>query len=192
MSTTTRLITADDLLVMPHRDEHGNDCRLELIRGEVKRMSPTVGAHGILCAELAAVLRNFVKANNLGRVFGAEAGFLVERDPDSVLGIDAAFVTAERMKLVKSLDKFLPFAPDLAVEVLSKGNTKAEINNKIALYFAAGSRQVWVVNPKRRTVAAYNSPFDVRILGERDTLEGGDELPGFKLELSELFGALDQ
>ncbi|MDT5294832.1 MAG: hypothetical protein QOJ76_1712, partial [Acidobacteriota bacterium] len=50
MSTTTRLITADELLVMPHRDEHGNDCRLELIRGELKVMSPTKPLHGILCA----------------------------------------------------------------------------------------------------------------------------------------------
>jgi len=192
MSMTTRLITADELLVMPHRDEHGNDCRLELIRGEVKRMSPTGGTHGILCAEIAFVLRSFVRANGLGRVFGAETGFLVERNPDSVLGIDAAFVSSERMQSVQNLDKFVPFAPDLAVEVLSKGNTVAEINEKIALYFAAGSRQVWVVNPRRRTVAVYRSPSEARVLGEQDTLEGGDVLPGFELRLSELFGALDQ
>ncbi len=190
--STTRLITADELLVMPHRDEHGNDCRLELIRGEVKRMSPTGGTHGILCTELAFALRSFVTPNGLGKVFGAETGFLVERNPDSVLGIDAAFVSSERMQSVQNLDKFIPFAPDLAVEVLSKGNTVAEINEKIALYFAAGSRQVWIVKPKRRTVEIYRSPIEVRILAEHDTLDGGDVLPGFGLKLSELFGALDR
>jgi Uma2 family endonuclease len=192
MSTTTRPITADELLVMPHRDERGNDCRLELIRGEVKWMSPTGGTHGILCAELALVLRTFVRAHGLGQVFGAETGFLVEHDPDSVLGTDAAFVSGERMKSVENLDKYIPFAPDLAVEVLSKGNTAAEIAGKVALYFAAGSRQVWVVNPGRRTVTVYSSPTEARPLGEQDTLDGGDVLPGFSYRLSELFGALDQ
>lgn len=192
MSTTTRLFTADELLVMPHRDEHGNDCRLELIRGEVKRMSPTGGTHGILCTQLAMTLGNFVIPRGLGMVFGAETGFLVERDPDSVLGIDAAFVSGERMKGIENLDKFIPFAPDLAVEVLSPSNTVSEMDEKIALYFAAGSRQVWIVNPRRRTVAVYTSPVEVRILVEQDALEGGDVLPGFSYPLAELFGVLDQ
>jgi Uma2 family endonuclease len=65
-----------------------------------------------------------------------------------------------------------------------------EIDEKIALYFAAGSRLVWVFNPKRRTAAVYRSPFDVRILGEHDALDGGDVLPGFTLDLSKLFATV--
>ena len=61
------------------------------------------------------------------------------------------------------------------------------MDEKIALYFAAGSRAVWVFNPKKRTVAVYASPSDVRILGEQDTLDGGEVLPGFTLDLSKLF-----
>ena len=192
MSTTTRLVTADELLSTPHRDEHGNDCRLELLRGEVKKMSPTGGTHGILCAELAIVLGTFVKAHKLGRVFGAETGFIVERDPDTVLGADAAFVSSQRLQAVKNLEQFVPFAPDLAVEVLSPTNTSREMGHKTALYFAAGSQQVWFVNPKRRTVSVYSSPTETRTLSEQETLDGGDVLPGFELNLSELFGALDQ
>lgn len=190
MSTTTRPITADELLVMPHRDEHGNDCRLELIRGELKVVSPSKPLHGILCARIAAALSNFVEPRELGLIFGAETGCLVEHDPDSVLGVDAAYVSRERLESIENFEKFMPFAPDLAVEVLSPSNTVSEMDEKIAMYFAAGSRSVWVVNPKRRTVAVYTSPFDVRILGERDTLGGGDVLPGFALGLSNLFADL--
>jgi Uma2 family endonuclease len=190
MSTTTRLITADELEDMPHRDEHGNDCRLELIRGELKVMSPTKPLHGVVCARLTVKLGSFVEEHDLGETFGAETGFVVERDPDSVLGTDVAFVSRERLATVENEEKFFPFAPDLAVEVLSPGNTVKEINEKIALYFAAGSRAVWVFNPKRRTATVYSSPSEFRTLSEQDTLDGGDVLPGFSLELSKLFAAM--
>jgi Uma2 family endonuclease len=187
MSTATRLITADELLTMPNKDEHGNYCLLELIRGEVRRMSPTGITHGIICNEVGAEIREFVNANDLGVVCGAETGFIVERDPDTVIAADVAFITHERLATVENPDKFGPFAPDLAVEVMSPGNRAGEIKEKVSLYFAAGARAVWVLNPKKRTVAVYNSPSDARVLGERDTLEGGEVLPGFRLELSKLF-----
>jgi Uma2 family endonuclease len=187
MSTTTRLITADELLVMPPYDEHGNQCRLELIRGELKVMSPSKLLHGIVCARVATALTTFVEANELGIVLGAETGFVVERDPDSVLGADAAFVSYERLATIENFDKFCPFAPDLAVEVMSPSNTAREMDEKVALYFAAGARAVWVFNPKKRTTAVYTSPTGVRVLSERDVLDGGEVLPGFGLELSKLF-----
>jgi Uma2 family endonuclease len=187
MSTTTRLITADELLVMPHRDENGNDCRLELIRGELKVMSPSKLLHGIICARVATSLGSFVQEHDLGVVVGAETGFIVERDPDTVLGADAAFISHERVSTIEDFDKFAPFAPDLAVEVMSPSNTAREMEKKVVLYFAAGARAVWVFNPKKKTVAVYDSPTDVRILSENETLDGDEVLPGFKLELSNLF-----
>lgn len=190
MSTSeTKLLTADELLALPTYGS-GGDRRYALIRGELKEMSPTKPLHGIVCARLTIRLGGFVEEHDLGEVFGAETGFLVESDPDSVLGIDAAFVSRERLAGVESFEKFFPFAPDLAIEVLSPGNTVQEIDEKIALYFAAGSRLVWVFNPKRRTAAVYRSPFDVRILGEQDALDGGDVLPGFALDLSKLFATV--
>jgi Uma2 family endonuclease len=129
----------------------------------------------------------FVEEHDLGEVFGAETGFLVETDPDTVVGADAAFVSRERLASVETFEKFFPFAPDLAIEVLSPGNTVNEIDEKINFYFAANARAVWVFNPKRRTVAVYSSPFDVRILSEQDALEGGDVLPQFRLDLAKLF-----
>jgi Uma2 family endonuclease len=150
-------------------------------------MSPTKPLHGVVCARLTIELGKFVQEHDLGELFGAETGFLVETNPDTVLGTDAAFVSHERLATVETFEKFFPFAPDLAVEVLSPSNTVQEIDEKINFYFAAGARAVWVFNPKRRTVAVYRSPFDVRILSEQDTIEGGDVLPQFRLELSKLF-----
>jgi Uma2 family endonuclease len=188
MSTTTRLITADELLTTPHRDGR-NDCRLALIRGELIKMSPTGGTHGILCARLAAVLLTYAESNDLGIVFGAETGFQVEHDPDTVIGADVAFVSKERFKDITDINKFVPFAPDLSAEVLSPGNRRGEIEQKIRYYFAAGTRLMWVVNPKSRTVTVYRSADESRILGEGDSLDGEGVLPGFRYEISRLFGA---
>lgn len=179
-------MTADEMLALPSFVD-GSDHRYELIKGVLKVMSPTKPLHGVICARITVQLGRFVEEHNLGETFGAETGFLVETDPDTVLGTDAAFVSRERLATVETFEKFFPFAPDLAIEVLSPGNTVNEIDEKINFYFAAGSRAVWVFNPKRRTVAVYRSPFDVRILSEQETLEGGDVLPQFKLDLAKLF-----
>ena len=187
MSTTTRLITADELLVMPHRDENGNQCRFELIRGELKTMSLAKPLHGVICSRLNLKIGGFVEEHDLGETFGAETGFLLERDPDSVLGPDVAFVSHERVATAENFEKYFPFAPDLAVEVLSPGNTVREINEKVAMYFGAGARAVWVFNPKKRTAAVYASPTDVRIFSEDEAFDGGEVLPGFTLDLSKLF-----
>ncbi len=187
MSTTTRLITADELLVMPPYDENGKQCRFELIRGELKVMSLAKPLHGVVCARLTMKLGGFVEEHDLGETFGAETGFLVERDPDSVLGADAAFISHGRLSTAENFEKYFPFAPDLAVEVLSPGNTRREMEEKIAMYFAAGSRAVWVFDPKKRTAAVYTSPSEVRVFSEGDAFDGGAVLPGFTLDLAKLF-----
>lgn len=78
-------------------------------------------------------------------------------------------------------------APDLAVEVVSPSNTAAEIREKVLEYLACGSRLVWVVDPATRSVSAYRSRTEIRLLTEGDVLEGADVLPGFRLAITELF-----
>jgi Uma2 family endonuclease len=187
MSTTTRLITADELLVMPPYDEDGNQCRFELIRGELKVMPLAKPLHGAICSRLHIKIGSFVEEHDLGECFGAETGFHVERDPDSVPGPDVAFVSHERLAAAENFEKYFTFAPDLAVEVLSPGNTAREISEKVAMYFAAGSRAVWVFHPKKRTAAAYTSPSEVRVFSEHEKFDGGEVLPGFTLDLAKLF-----
>lgn len=80
-----------------------------------------------------------------------------------------------------------PLAPDLAVEVISEGNTAAEMENKLLEYFTAGVRLVWHVYPETRTVQVSIGPTDVRLLREDDTLDGGSVLPGFRLSIRAWF-----
>lgn len=98
---------------------------------------------------------------------------------------DAAFVATDRVPVDRT--GFARLAPDLAVEVVSPSNTMREINDKICDYLDAGTRMVWIIEPRRRTVTVYRSHDDIRILGEGDEVDGGDVLPGFSLRVRDLF-----
>lgn len=181
-STTTRLVTADELLLMPKDGFH-----YELVRGELKRMFPTGKEHGSITMELAAPLHAYVKLNHLGQVYAAETGFKLESNPDTVRAPDIAFVRAERIQATGRVEGYGEGAPDLAVEVLSPGNTKREMAEKVEEYFAAGARLVWIVNPKSKTITVYRSLTDIITLTEKDTLDGGEVVPGFQIPIAEIF-----
>src|SRR6185437_13858542 len=83
-------------------------------------------------------------------------------------------------------------APDLVVEVLSKGNTRREMQRKLAAYFRAGVRLVWYVDPAKRTVRVYTAFDRSTLLGEDDTLDGGDVLPGFALSIRDWFAEAER
>ena len=80
-----------------------------------------------------------------------------------------------------------PCAPDLAVEVVSPSDCLADVHGKIAEYFAAGVRLVWLVEPAARVVYVYRSPHDVQVIGEGGELTGGDVTPGFRCPVRRLF-----
>jgi Uma2 family endonuclease len=79
--------------------------------------------------------------------------------------------------------------PDLAVEVLSESNTQTEMIRKLKDYFFAGTRLVWFIDPDSRTAQSFTAPDQFITLTEADDLTGGDVLPGFRLNLGELFSA---
>jgi Uma2 family endonuclease len=181
-STTTRLMTAEELLVMPD-----DGFRYELVKGELKRMPPTGIEHGRVTMQLAAPLYTHVKLNNLGQVYAAETGFKLASDPDTVRAPDIGFIRAERIQATGIVEDYGEGAPDLTVEVLSPGNTKREMAEKIEEYFAAGARLVWIVSPKLKTVTVYRSLTDIVTLTEKDTLDGGEVVPGFEIPVAEIF-----
>jgi Uma2 family endonuclease len=144
-----------------------------------------------LALVLAGYLRAFIIPRNLGLVTGADG--MMRLVVGSVRVPDLSFTSWDRIPgRRRPKGAIAGFAPDLAIEVLSRSNTKAEMARKRREYFGAGVRLVWEVNSKARTVTIFEGPACLTLLGESDTLEGGDVLPGFVLPLAHLFGELDR
>jgi len=184
MLTTEKLLTAEDLARMP---ELPTGERYELAEGELIVMPPPGAFHGRFASRLDSRLRPFVEAHVLGEVF-VETGYLLRRDPDTVRAPDVSFVSAARIPAGGLQEEgFFPGSPDLAVEIVSPGDLDAEVEGKVDDYLEYGTRLVWVVRPKQRTVTVYHPDGTARRLGLGDTLEGEDVLPGFILPLSDLF-----
>ncbi|HEY9403107.1 MAG TPA: Uma2 family endonuclease [Pyrinomonadaceae bacterium] len=182
MSTTTQLMTAEELLAMPR-----DGFRYELVEGELKRMSPAGHSHGRIAMRLAIPLGKFIADNNLGAVYAAETGFKLKSNPDTVRAPDVSFIRQERVEQVGDTEGFWPGAPDLAVEVNSPGDRVGEVEEKVREWLSAGAQLVWVVSPKLRVVTVYRSLTDIRTLTETDTLDGGEVVPGFQFPVAELF-----
>ncbi len=168
----------------------GDDRRLvELVNGTL--VEKTMGAsQSFLAIELSIFLGIFQRANvDAGMILGADGTLRIM--PHMVRIPDVSLTLWERLPDRKVPRAAVPsLVPDLAVEVISKGNTKAEMKQKIGDYFTAGVRLVWLVFPKARTVRVYTSAKDSELLAEADTLTGGDVLPGFELPLAKLFEKL--
>jgi Uma2 family endonuclease len=175
-------MTADELLTLP-----SGQFRYELVEGELITMSPAGGEHGAIVATLTVLLGQHVRVNKLGTIFGAETGFKLESDPDTVRAPDVCFISRERTEREGIAKGYPAGSPDLAVEVLSPDDSPAKVGKKTAEWFAGGAREVWNVDPKRRTVAVHRSPSDIKILKEGDELDGGAVVPGFRCQVSEIF-----
>lgn len=146
---------------------------------------------GLLAIAVAAALRAFVRPRKLGVVNGADG--MVQLFPGLVRMPDVAFARWDRLPGNRVPTEPAPHvAPNLAVEVLSRGNTPAEMDRKRGEYFDAGVQLVWFIDPGARSAAGYTSRDDVTTLSESDALDGGDVLPGFRLSLAELFAEMDE
>ncbi len=157
----------------------------ELVRGEVIEIMPGVYSHGSVANRVGTKLGLFVDANDLGDVVGAETGFRLSAN--TLRAPDAAFISKAKLATITQPDKFLPFAPDLAVEVVSPGDTATEIQDKVSLYLEAGTRLVWVIYPDLRQAVVHRANRTAQTISHDGALGGEDVLPGLSLALSDLF-----
>ncbi|MFI4860850.1 MAG: Uma2 family endonuclease [Phycisphaerales bacterium JB063] len=178
---TTQTMTADQLY--ERSSELG---RCELIKGELRMMSPAGGDHGAITMQIAFALKPFLDDAG-GKLFAAETGFLLGRDPDTVRAPDVAYIAEDRLEAART-PKFIPIAPDFVAEVLSPNDRAEEVATKVQWWLDHGVRLVWVVDPANRCVTAHLPDGDAHRYRESDTLPGGDVMPGLQLAVSDLFG----
>lgn len=144
----------------------------------------------LLTVRLSGSIYSFVKAHRLGVVTGPDGAVRLFRG--TVRAPDLAFVSWKKLPNRKIPIEPIPhLAPDLAIEALSKGNTKKEMARKRREYFRAGVQVVWEIDPAKRQAVIYTSPKEAQVLDEEESLDGGDVLPGFSLPLGDLFSELD-
>lgn len=172
--------TEDNVIEIEARE----DRLCELVDGVL--VEKTVGyEESCLTVALAALIHNFVKAHKLGRVSGPDA--MMRLFPGLVRIPDVAFVSRKRFSELRGASKLPALVPDLAVEVLSEGNTPKEMSRKLDDYFGAGVRLVWFVDLRKRTVEVFTGRRSSKVLHEHEIVTGGKVLTGFSVPLKELF-----
>lgn len=135
---------------------------------------------------LGHLLMSFLDEHDLGIVLGADG--MLRLAPGLVRIPDVSFIAWDQLPgRIFPEEPIARLYPDLAVEVISAGNTAGEMRRKLRDYFTAGTRLVWLITPKTRTAEIYTSPRQRKKLTEADSLEGGTVLPGFTLPLGSLF-----
>ncbi len=149
-------------------------------------MAPPGGPHGSSTSRLSVFVGVIVINQDLGETFAAETGFLVGRDPDTVLAPDFAFVAKDRLPnpLPRS---YVPVVPDIVLETRSPNDTQKEVADKVARWLELGVKLVWEMNPQTRILTVHRNHQAPRILGQGDALDGEDVLPGFSVPIARLF-----
>ncbi len=146
-------------------------------------MPPPGYPHGAVTMNLSILLGSYVKTNKLG-VAAAEMGFKLESDPDTVLAPDISFIAADRVGI--RVEGYRTAAPDLAVEVLSPSDSKRMVERKTGLWLKLGTKAVWNVDPRMRTVEVIRADGERKLYHDTDELFD-DTVPGFRIKVSEIF-----
>jgi Uma2 family endonuclease len=174
--------TESDLLTLVEGDR-----LVELVEGTLVE-KPVGSLESRIALYLGAAILNFARPRKLGVVTGADGTLRMKSG--RVRLPDVAFISVEDLPGGRAPSEPIPtLPPTLAVEVVSEGNTALEMEQKRREYFESGSRLVWMIYPKTRTVAVFEQSQSepTRTLAEGDVLDGGTVLPGFTIPVSEIF-----
>ena len=172
-------MTAEELFELP--DDGG---RSELVAGEVIHLAPTGAEHGVVTARIGHLIQDYAIAHGTGVCCGAETGFILQRGPDVVRAPDVAFVTEERIPETGIPQTYWPFAPDLAVEVVSPSERLTDCipgrRTSMSLDFALWDECIAGLEPKGlvdidRRIPHFRSRSGRR--GESTPLHGRKDVP---------------
>jgi Uma2 family endonuclease len=180
---TKQAITAEQFSAMPEIPGK----RFELVQGELIEMPGAGLLHSVIAALVYRLIFSHAEEHNLGLAFPDGLGYILRRRPDIVRIPDVSFVSRERFSEGELPSGFCEGAPDLAVEVVSPNDIAEDVHDKVHEYLAMGTRAVWVLWPKSRTISVHTMDEVSRELSSGDELDGGDVLPGFRVRVADLF-----
>jgi Uma2 family endonuclease len=164
----------------------------EVVNGELVMSPKNDFFHGDICSRLSAALVNFNSVHKLGVILDSSTGFWMKNR--NCRAPDISFVSRARLKALgfkRSTRAFFPGAPDLAVEVLSPNNTRAEGDARLKDFFESGTRLAWIIDPERQCVEVCHSLTRRKLVGSGGHLDGEDVLPGFSYTIADLFKERD-
>ncbi len=189
MSTSTVAeveMTTEDLLALP-----ANGVDRWLIQGRLRERSMTIRNrwHSRIMTRVARFLDVWLDQQPAprGSVLCGEAGVRLRRAPDTTVGIDVVYVSAEVAAAQTAATTLIEGVPVLAVEILSPNDTQVEINEKIDGYLEAGVRLVWVIDPHHRTIEVFRGGAEPALVNVSQELSGEPDLPGFQVAAAQLF-----
>lgn len=185
--TAKKVWTEAELQALPE------DGRLhEVVNGELVMSPKSDFFHGSICTRLSFALEDFNRAHKLGAILDSSTGFWMHNR--NCRAPDISFVTKERLiglGFRRSTRKFFPCAPDLAVEILSPNNTRAEIDERLKDFFGSGTQLAWIINPDTECVEVCHAPDKRKLLGVGADLDGENLLSGFRNPIADLFKERD-
>lgn len=190
MSTVAppRLMTTEEFLALPD-----DGIERDLIRGVVKKygMTRRNRRHSRTTTKAAKHVDLWLdrQSPRRGEVLCGDAGFQLLADPDTTVGIDLAYISAEVAARFDDDVYLIEAAPILAAEILSPSDTHEDIVEKIELLLKAGVNVVWIIDPDLRTVTVYRPDKLPILFNASQELAGDPELPGFRVKVAELFGS---
>jgi len=181
---TPRLLTAADLAALPTSLPTG-DVKYELNDGELVVMAPPGADHGRTQFQVGTLLLSVAEKLGLGEAF-AEVGIVLRRNPDRIVGADAAFILNASLPVRHSPEGYLETIPELIIEIRSKNDTMPELIAKAQEYLQAGAQCVWIIEPEAQRLSAHFPDGSVSVFRPSDTLTS-PLLPGFAVPLTQLF-----
>ena len=180
-----RLFTAADLAAMPEHLPSGS-VSFELHHGRLVPMSPPGATHGNLQNRIGTALSTQGEDKGHGKAY-TEVGIVLARNPDHVVGADAAFVAKRSLPAREAPEGYLETIPELVAEVRSKNDTAAEVKGRVTDYLTAGVQLVWIIDPASESVTEHRPKSPLTTYHKTDTLACDEIIPGFRLPLAGLF-----
>ena len=153
----------------------------ELVEGELSPLPSATPTHGLICENVSLLIGTYFLENRIGKVLSEVDCRVAD---DTVRRPDRSIFLAARLAQIDPKTVPIPFAPDIAVEVLSHSEMAIDVNRKIREYLGSGSKEVWILDHENGEVFVHTNN-GIRLLVGNDALKS-PLLPGFAALVNDL------